>query len=118
MGVVDVPVCYEQALRTEVRWGADGALLGSFDRLRFEVHAMGDLDRDGATDLLLSRAHFVVRAGQACLGGSNSEWSSGAARAARAKVLGPMTPLYGSRHPRFGSTEALSVGCLCPRVRP
>ena len=70
-GVGDVLVGYEQALRTEVRSGANGALLGSFDRPHSQVHAIGDLDGDGAADVLLSGEHLEVWAGRggALLGG-------------------------------------------------
>lgn len=63
-GTDDVLVGYENTCRTAVRSGTDGAPLTAFDRAWYEVHALGDLDEDGADDVLLVGRHLEVRSGR------------------------------------------------------
>ncbi len=61
----DVIVGYERGARCEVRSGKSGARLHAFDRAWTDLLAFGDLDEDGADDLLLvDGVHVEVRSGR------------------------------------------------------
>ncbi len=64
-GVDDVLVGFERFTRTEVRSGVDGTLIRGYWCTWRDVVPLGDVDEDGATDLLVMTEHdWTVRSGR------------------------------------------------------